>query len=360
MKHISLFTIISFTTLSCFGAAEFDLRKGIDLSATNRPTGTQLNQLVDSGTISATNKGGIIKRSGLGGAYFPDTSLNPRYTNFLWIDTFVSPGTLKSYVPTGHNYTNWVNASVAVGSITGDQIANYSIGDLKLGTNSVNDYAIKASAVSGNKIADNGIIAGKLSANAVIQGNVAFGAIVGGQITNNTITYTNIALGTLTRELFGSSVISSGQITNGGVTTANIALTNIDATLIRNDGVVTAAITNGAVTTNKLAGDINRGLLNTNLSYVIPSTWGNISGTTVRGGHNVSSVVNGTAGRYNIIFITPYTDTNYVISATAFDSSGNNRICTWESNALGSVTIDIRTGAGALTAENFMFSIIGK
>jgi hypothetical protein len=356
-KYIVLATILIAPSL--FGAVEFDLRKGVDMTATNYVTQSLLNQLVDAGTISSTNKGAIIRRTGNGGSYWPDITLNPRYTNFLWLDTFVSPGTLKSYVCCGDAYTNWVNATVAPQSVTTAQLADWSVTDTKLATNSVSDFALKASSVSGNKLADLGIIAGKMAPSSVIQGNIAPGAIVGGQITNNTITYTNIAIGGISRDNLASSIIDNTKITNGGITTANIALTNIDATLLRNDAVVTAAITNGAVTTNKLAGDINRGLLNTNVSYGVARAFAHIdSGGTLVKGFNIASSSRRDTGDYRIVFGSGFipTSTNYMVCIAALRNGAGVGSC-YYSNEIGNVSVNLQLVGAADTDLPFTITI---
>lgn len=339
---------------------EFDLRRGIDFTATNYRSASMYNQLVDAGTIAATNKGAIIRRSGGGGSYWPDVSNNPRYTNFMWLDMNTSPATLKQYVCCGNVFSNWVVSTVTPGSVGTAEIADWSITDQKLQTNSVSDFALKASSVSGNKIADVGVIAGKLAPAAVIKGNYAPGSIVGGDITNKTITFSNIADGTLTRELYLNSSIDSTKITNGGITTANIALTNIDATLIRNDGITTSAITNGAVTTNKLAGDINSGLLNTNVSYGLAKAWAfvGVSGTTpsILKGFNIASISRLDTGDYAVFFGGSYApvDTNYLVTTTALTDTGTTVSTYSNTTARVSVHIDDVSGAD----QDFPFYIL--
>lgn len=332
-------------------AAEYDLLKGVDLTATNYVTTSLLNQLVDAGRIGSTNKGGVIRRSGGGGTYWPDVTLNSRYTNFVWLDTYTTPGTLKQYVCCGDVYTNWVASTVTPNSITAAEILNYTITEPKMATNSVNQYALQDSAVTANKIAGNSIIAGKLGPASVILGNYAFGSIRGGDITNNTITVTNLADGAVTRDKLGATVVDNTRLTNDAVFTANIT----------NGAVTGAKIAASTVESNNIASStINKANLDTTVSRTVPLVWGFIDGTSILNGTNIASVVNPTTGIYTINFSSALPGTNYVVVATAlYRSTTTFRNVCYYSNSVSQVWIDTRNETGAGVAGPLSITIFG-
>jgi hypothetical protein len=349
MKKILGLIVGLVTVVNVYGAVEFDLRKGVDLTATNYHTASLINQLVDAGTISATNKGALIRRSGGGGAWWPSVTDNPRYTNFMWLDQNTSPATLKQYVPSGDVYTNWVASTVTPGSVGTSEIAANAVTAAKLATNSVENWHIVASAVSGNKIADNGIIAGKLGPASITPGNNAFGSIVGGDITNKTITATNIADNTITRLQLANDLIGTVQLTNKSVTMDKIA-----------DGVVgVTQLTNSAfITTNYLAGGINSSLLTTNVSYGIPPVWGFVKIDGTFKGVGISAVARDGVSAARITFITPRADTNYCVIVTSlFKSAAAGNIAAYYSNQVDSVWIRTSTDGGANSDSPLSFVI---
>lgn len=349
MKKLILSLLLgSFLTPNVKAAVEYDIVKSIDLTATNYITAALLNQLVDTAKIGTTNKGIIIKRSGGGGSYWPDVTSNPRYTNFLWLDTVTSPATLKQYVCCGDVYSNWVSTVVTPESVTTTEILNYTITDNDLATNSVSDFAIKASAVSGNKIADNGILPGKLASAAVILGNYAFGSIVGGNITNNTITETNLADASVTRPKILSSAIGSQQISNNVILNQHLS-----------NGVVYGTnIASATITSNNIAANtINTNQLATNVFINLPFAWVVFEGGTVKKGYNVSSVTAAGTGQYYVNFVTPAPDTNYAVLISTRRSSVSSQIG-YFSNTLNSVVVATEDSGGtAATSQSYSVAI---
>lgn len=352
MKNLILLSLLIPVTL--FGAVEYDTKKGVDLTRTNVVTATLLNQLVDAGTIGATNKGAVIRRSGGGGTYWPDVTLNGRYTNFLWLDTYTTPATLKQYVCCGDVYTNWVASTVTPNSITAAEILNYTITEPKMATNSVNQYALQDSAVTANKIAGNSIIAGKIGPAAVILGNYAFGSIVGGNITNNTITSTNLADGAVTREKLGASVVDNTRLTNDAVFTANIT----------NGAVTGAKIASATVTTNNLLGEINRGLLESTIRTNQVNAWAlvGVNGTTpsLLKAFNIASVTRSAAGIYRLVYTSSMVDTNYtVIGNCLYNSGSESRTINYFSNTVSDVFIRVKGDGGGNDDVPFSIRIDG-
>lgn len=341
-----------------FAAVEYDLQKGVDFTGITNFSYSLLNQLVDNGKISATNKGAVIRFSGAGGIRWPNVTDNSRYTNFLWLDLNTSPGALKQYVCCGDVYTNWVISTVTPGSITTSEIKDYTILAVDMATNSVPDYAIQAGAISANKIADNGIIAGKLGPVSVTKGTFAFGAITGGDITNKTITYTNIADNTIGPDQLANNAIGTLQLTNGSVTTDKIGLTNVTRNNILQDAIGTVQLTNGAVTTNKLVGEINTSLMETNAAYGVSKCWAQVdSDATINKGLGFSSVVRTATGNYTLTFNVTRVSTNYAALVSVIQSD-NSRVYSWvRTNATTHVSVHFTDDAGP-TPVNRPFSVI--
>jgi len=413
MKKLILGLVLSLGLVSAKAAVEYDVVKSIDLTATNYITASLLNQLVDTAKIGTTNKGIVIRRNGGGGSYWPDVTSNPRYTNFLWVDTATSPGTLKQYVCCGDVYSNWVSTVVTPGSVTTTEILDFTITDSDLGTNSVSDFALKASSVSGNKIADNGILAGKLSLSSVILGNYAFGSIVGGNITNNTITDTNLADSAVTRLkiapnaiyanhlsnniiqnqhlsngiVYGTNIadgtitsIVGGNITNNTITDTNLAdsavtrlkiapnaiyANHLSNNIIQNqhlsNGIVYGTnIADGTITSNNIAnGTINTNQLGSNVFVNLPFAWGVVNGGALAKGYNVSGVTAAGTGRYFVNFINNAPDTNYCIQVLGRDSASVTLGWGALSNTVSSFLLvsEAPDGVGYSAADAYYFVI---
>lgn len=350
MKKLILGLVLSFSILTAKAAVEYDVVKSIDLTATNYVTASLLNQLVDTARIGTTNKGIVIRRSGGGGTYWPDTILNPRYTNFLWLDTITSPATLKQYVCCGDVYSNWVSTIVTPGSVTTSEILDYTITDADLGTNSVSDFALKASSVSGNKIADNGILAGKLSLASVILGNYAFGSIVGGNITNNTITETNLADSAVTRLKLAPNAIYANHLSNNIIQNQHLSNGIVFGTNIAANTITSNNIAANTITTNQLA---------TNVFLNLPFAWGVVNGGALAKGYNVSGITAAGTGRYFVNFINNAPDTNYCIQVSGRDSSSVTLSWGALSNTVSSFLLvsEAPDGVGYSAADAYYFVI---
>jgi len=350
MKKLILGLVLSLGLVSAKAAVEYDVVKSIDLTATNYITASLLNQLVDTAKIGTTNKGIVIRRNGGGGSYWPDVTSNPRYTNFLWVDTATSPGTLKQYVCCGDVYSNWVSTVVTPGSVTTTEILDFTITDSDLGTNSVSDFALKASSVSGNKIADNGILAGKLSLSSVILGNYAFGSIVGGNITNNTITDTNLADSSVTRLKIAPNAIYANHLSNNIIQNQHLS-----------NGIVYGTnIADGTITSNNIAnGTINTNQLGSNVFVNLPFAWGVVNGGALAKGYNVSGVTAAGTGRYFVNFINNAPDTNYCIQVLGRDSASVTLGWGALSNTVSSFLLvsEAPDGVGYSAADAYYFVI---
>lgn len=338
-KYLGLFLTLAG---SLNAATEYDIVKTVDLTRTNYVTASLLNQLIDTATISATNKGVVLRRSGEGGSYWPDVANNTRYTNFIWLDTYTAPATLKQYICCGNVYTNWVASVVTPSSVTTTEILDYSITAADMATNSVPGYAIQAGAVSDNKIADNGILAGKLASAAVILGNYAFGSIRGGDITNNTITVTNLADGAVTRDKILSGAIGSMQLSNNVIQNSHLSNGIVYGTNIAYNTIQATNIVNNSIT---------QGQLSTNIFYGIPFAWATIENGVVKKGYNISSATAAGTGKWFVNFINPAPNTNYAVNISVRATAVTYQTG-YYSNELNSVVIasDDSTGAPVASA----------
>lgn len=358
----TLLSLILIPTVT-FAALEPDLRKGIDLTATNGATYSMLNQLADNGTIrdtgSFTNNKGIVMRS----TVRPDITLNPRMTNWLWLDMRNSSsngvGTLRQYVPTGDADTNWVIAAVGNGSIVTANIADFSITAVKMATNSIQNYAIVDGAIDSRTLAFQSVTAGKIAPNSVSNLNIAPSEIDGGRIALNTISNLNLYDYTITALKISPGAIMDFAITNGGLTGSNVIRPfSLTGTNLANNTITNGQLALNAISSNNIApAIINFANVDTNLSYGVPVMWGFVlsNGTLARG--LGCSVAYSGGGLYTITFNTARSTTNYCVGSTAHDDA-NGRIVQVVTRATTTLTVRVRnTTAGTATVEDFSFQI---
>ena len=182
--------LLLFLGLSAQGAVEYDFNKGIDLTARTQVTGAHLNQLVDNASLRA-GRGLVLITNGI-----PDTANNPRYTNYLWVDTAIAGSpTLKFYVA-GVGWTNSLvgatitETNIAANAITTTKIANGAVTSDKVSSGSIGNLQLGGSAVTTDKI----------SVGAVTRGVIADGAIGTDQITNSAVTTAKIAASAVTAD----------------------------------------------------------------------------------------------------------------------------------------------------------------
>lgn len=231
MKN-KLFLLSLLSSLSLYGA-EYDLKKGIDLTGSTSVTAAKLNQLVDNGTV-ADNKGMLLYTNST-----PDTANNVRFTRFLWMDTSANPPTPKAYFTNGTLGINgyWTNvqatATIADGSVTEAKIA--------------------AGAVTVNKIGAGAVTYDKLGSGSVINSKLALNSVGSSNIYGLTIQSTNIANGQIL-----STNIGAAQVLNYHLAGGSIQLTNLASGFL----LYGSNIANGTITSNHIA---NAGLNITNL-----------------------------------------------------------------------------------------------
>lgn len=346
---ISLSLIVPFIS---FAAVEYDMRKGVDLTATNYVTGSLLNNLVDTGTISATNKGAIIRRSGGGGSWWPDVTSNPRYTNFVWLDMNTSPSTLKSYVCCGDVYSNWVVSTITPGSVTSAEIKDYTIAAIDMGTNSVPNYAIQDNAVDANKIQAQAVVAGKIGPSAVSNLNIAPSTIEGGRIALNTISNANIYDFTITSNKIAINGIADFNIKAGGMIGSNvIAPFSLTGTNLQNSTITNEQLAPLAVDSNKIASaTVGMEKLATNVSPSLIKAWAIVDAAgTVLKAHNISSATRFNAGDFRVVFGSGFApaNTNYIVWGSAINAIGSaGAVFTVYSNETISCAYNIQNTAG--------------
>lgn len=228
-KQFAIGLTLGIAVVMCIAAAEYDLQKGVDLSAKTSVTASQLNQLVDNGTVAA-NKGMLIYS-----ATTPDTTNNARYSRFIWLDTSFSPPVPKVYYTNGAYWTNITAiATIADNSVTAGKLAN----------NSVYATNLTASSVTASKIAD-GVIESSKYANASISNT---------HIASLTIQSTNIANGQILSTNIGAAAILGYHLASGQISTAN--LTNgflLQGTNIANGTITSANVAQAGVAPTNLA-----------------------------------------------------------------------------------------------------------
>jgi hypothetical protein len=276
-KNIVTFLFIGWSTLAFAGVEPSDMVRGVDLSARTSVSGALLNQLVDLSTPN-TNKGLIIKQSAT-----PDTVNNPRYTNFLWLDT--AGMLLKAW-----NGSGWVGTLSGSNSIGTDSIIN--------------------GAVTGPKIA----------AGAIQASNIASGTITGDRIGTDAIKLENLDISSVGARQLRAGAVSSAALTNSAVLETNIADLNVTSNKLALANVYGKHLAAGTVTGDKLA---PASVTTTNIvdNSVTPSkldktkffhAFVNADGTTsaITDGISISRSV---SGNYRVMFDTARNGTNYIV-----------------------------------------------
>ncbi len=179
-----------FLGLSAQGAVEYDFNKGIDITARTQVTGAHLNQLVDNASLRA-GRGLVLITNDT-----PDTANNPRYTNYLWVDTAIAGSpTLKFYVA-GIGWTN----SLVGATITETNIANNAVTTAKLANGAVTSDKISSGNVGNLQLGGSAVTTDKISAGAITRGVIADGAVGTDQITNSAVTTAKIAASAVTSD----------------------------------------------------------------------------------------------------------------------------------------------------------------
>lgn len=238
------------------GAVEYDLQKGIDLTALTSVTASQLNQLVDRGTVT-TNKGMVYF-----GSSAPDVASNARYSRFIWLDSTSLPPTPKTY-----SNGTWYATSVADGAIITAKLADSAVTAVKLAPNSVTSAKIEANAVINAGIADGAVTSNKLGALSIGTAHIQAQAVTAAKILDYTITSTQIAVAT----------ISNNQIATGGVVNSNLAVNAVSGDKIALNAITSTNIATGGVAiTNLAAASTTNLVIRSGTSSTTP-VWGEIA-----------------------------------------------------------------------------------
>lgn len=171
-------------------AVEYDFRKGIDLTGKSAATGAHYNQLVDNATLNG-GRGLVLVTNGT-----PNTTDNPRYTNYLWVDTSIAGSpTLKFYVA-GIGWTN----SLVGATITETNIANNAITTAKIANGAVTSDKITSGSVGNLQLGGSAVTTDKIAVGAIARGVIADGAVGTDQITNSAVTTAKIAASAVTSD----------------------------------------------------------------------------------------------------------------------------------------------------------------
>lgn len=344
MKKL-LSTILLLPALA-FGAANYDITPGIDLSGVTSVTAAQLNQLVNR-AVAATNKGFIVY-----GASTPDTANNVHQKRYLWLDSSSMPPAIKVY---NTNTSTWVPQPVTTGSISTNELAANAVISGKVAANAIWSTNIVNEEIAAEDIASGSIISRHLfQGDTVSNMHLATRSIeggYGGKLALATLTHTNIAAGTIQGFNLAAQTITSNYIAAGQVFEAHIAPTNITTALLKNDAVQTDKITNGAVTAAKIADNtITTNKLETNIVASLPRAWGafDAAGTLLRG-YGITSVTKLAAnGTYVVVLSAAAPTSNYVVTATTINDSGSHTFARYATNSVNGFTIMCSSAAGSL------------
>lgn len=335
-------------------ATEFDLRKGIDLTGRTNVTGSQLNQLVDAGLLSATNKGGIIRRSGQGGSYWPDVTSNPRYTNFLWADSYTTPAQLKTYVPIGDGYTNWITISAFTTLIPGSITAGY------LAADSVNTTNITDSAVTQAKINAGAVGSNQIAAAAINNSKIADLTIQTAKLGYGVVTSTNIAAGQLLPTHFTTGSVTSNSIATPAIATTNLFDGSVASNKIATGAVNASSILSATITSNQIAAaGINYANIDTNSSYGMARAFAlfDSTGTLLKGlGVNTA----GMAGTSDYFFTlnSATSDTNRIIVCTPYAEGSALAARVVTNTATGRIAVRVTTSAGPVATASTVAVVV--
>lgn len=250
MKIKNILLVILSIATSITSYCYDDLEKGVDLSARTTVTGVLLNQLVDNATVR-TNRGLIIATNNA-----PNVVANPRFKNYIWLDTSFEPPVIKTY---SISLGEWITSTLAPNSVVETNIANFAITSVKLNDNSVTTRSISNNAVTVQKIMDAAITTDKILNGNVTREKIANKAINGILIDDKAIIgYTHIADGTITSNQIGALMIDGENIAIRTITSNNIATNTIRWYNIGQNEITTYNITNSAITSDKIAnGNVN-------------------------------------------------------------------------------------------------------
>lgn len=361
-----------------YGAAEYDLTKGVDFTGRSNLTAALINQLVDNGVIKS-GKGGIIFK-----ATAPDVENNLRYTNFLWLDGSTTPPILKQWIKgvktADWNYsTNWAVIS-APASVTSNMMAASSIGPNALASNAVHEWHIDNNAVTGLKIQDLAVNTAKLATNAVTTGNIIDGAVTSAKLATNAVQAYHLSAGSVGPNAIAVNAINSPTlISNRVITDANIAFqgltgtnvlvprsvygTNIALATVANDNIGLQAVRSNSIALNVVAAPHMDALNLTNSSWPPLIGWGYVTegGTLIRG-YNISGITKVGTGMYFVELVTNFfytIGTNFIFygNVVAHDTD-TDIITTCISSNSTSTNFTIRVGAnGANYDRTFSFVV---
>lgn len=243
MKNL-LLCVLLFAAIPSYAAVESDLVAGIDPSGYSVIGPTQLLQLISNGTIGQTNKGGVIRC-----ATTPNTVSNPRYTNFLWLDTSLGfPAILKQW-----SGSAWVTATIGAQGVSSTNIANGAVGTAQLGTNAVTTVNIADNAVTTAKIGALQVNSDQIADGAISNRHLAATTITGAKLAYNTILGTNISDSTITGSKIAPATIAGANIGSYTITNDKLATNTVGRSNIIAGAVGSEAITNNAVQTNNMS-----------------------------------------------------------------------------------------------------------
>jgi len=312
MKNKILISILATLATVAQAAKEFDIVKGLDITALTNVTASQLNQLVDNAQPS-TNKGLVIYQNST-----PATNLNPRYSRYIWADSSSVPPSLKTY-----NIINglWENAAVGNNSVTTPKIADNAVTSPKIYDRTILNTDIQLQTITDAELAPGTITSYSIATNAIIAGKLAGGAVVSGNIATNSVYGVCLVDASVIGEKIAMNSISNYHMSANSIQGTNIATNTIQGYNIANGALTTNNFGVGVVQgTNIADATINSNNISTNMLYsMFHRVYGYISysaGTTAVQGATVAT--NGTGLRH-LTFTKPFANTDYVVLCTMLD-----------------------------------------
>ncbi len=220
-------------------------------------------------------------------------------------------------------------------TITATELAIGGIGANQLAPNCVTSIKILDFNITTNKIANGAVTEEKIEDDAVTEGKIADDSVTTNKILDANITTDKILNANVTTAKIANDSITTAKILNDNVTTDKIANANVTAAKIANNTITAAQIdpnllTGAAVKAVQIAAISTTDFTNPAVQQFHPSAakfWCKFDGTLVGtnppiSGYNVATVGRSSSGVYIITFITPFSNSDYVVDITTNFATG--------------------------------------
>jgi len=259
LRNIVFSFVCLLAAYSLYAANDPDLSKGLDLTSRTTVTASQLNQLVDAGTLR-TNRAALLLTNAA-----PNVVANPRYTNWIWLDQSSIPFVLKAW---NANSNAWIAVSFGTNAITTAQIGDGQVTTVKIANGAVTTDKLGDNSVTEAKIVAGQVSASKMANNAITTLSITNGAVTTEKLAVNSVNTTNVVDGSITSNKIAAATITSDKFAPGAIGAASIEDNSITGIKIVTGAIGTTNIANSAVTTNKISFGM---WLSTNQTVAIPA-----------------------------------------------------------------------------------------